>query len=95
MPARDYFRGHSILWRNSQWVYADNGEKAGFDGVVRSCAKCGLVFEGSNKGGSDPCLGDLPGVDSACCGHGVREKSYIRFTNGVVIRDFIIENNEE
>ena len=27
-------------------------------------------------------------VDNACCGHGVQEESYIRFTNGVAIRGF-------
>jgi hypothetical protein len=39
-------------------------------------------------GTPDPCLGVLPGVSYACCGHGVAEKTYIAFENGVVIRAF-------
>jgi len=34
---------------------------------------------------ADPCLGCLPGVAFACCGHGDREM-YIAFENGVTIR---------
>ena len=88
MTARSYFRGHSTIWKNNKWVYEDNGDDAGFNGIVRSCKKCGAVFQGSNVGEPDPCLGNLPGVDNACCGHGVPEQAYIRFTNGVVIKGF-------
>ena len=39
---------------------------------MKTCATCGGVFDGSDPwGGPDPCLGLLPGVISACCGHGV------------------------
>lgn len=40
----------------------------------------------------DPCLGKLPGVRSACCGHGGRGNGhdsydgYVEFENGTVIR---------
>lgn len=38
----------------------------------------------------DPCLGELPGVKYACCGHGGRSGSptvgYIYFDNGKVAR---------
>ncbi len=37
----------------------------------------------------DPCLGWLPGVEFACCGHGARggfPQGYIAFTNGRVVR---------
>ena len=38
----------------------------------------------------DPCLGYLPGVRYACCGHG-EEHGYIFFDNGVVVRgDFTL-----
>lgn len=42
--------------------------------------------------GPDPCLGELPGVDFACCGHGGEPGTtstgagYIKFSNGVVLR---------
>lgn len=39
---------------------------------MRACAYCGQEYDGSDGwGGPDPCLGLLPGVISACCGHGV------------------------
>ena len=35
------------------------------------CGSCGRSADGSDGwGGPDPCLGLLPGVISACCGHG-------------------------
>lgn len=36
----------------------------------------------------DPCLGQLPGVNYACCGHGGHgdTQGYISFTDGTVIR---------
>ena len=39
----------------------------------------------------DDCLGTLPGVKFACCGHGDREFSYIVFENGVTIRGFYVD----
>lgn len=35
--------------------------------MIRTCDYCGLPC----GDGPDPCLGELPGVISACCGHGV------------------------
>lgn len=31
------------------------------------------------KEGHDACLGELPGVANACCGHGDVEKAYVQF----------------
>lgn len=42
------------------------------------CPFCGLRAE---LEGPDPCLGELPGVESACCGHGEHE-GWIRFERG-------------
>jgi hypothetical protein len=36
----------------------------------------------------DPCLGLLPGVTDACCGHGDRSRAFVAFENGVLIRGF-------
>lgn len=48
---------------------------------MKICKVCGKERE---KGKPDPCLGRLPGVMFACCGHGKR--GYIYFENGTVIR---------
>lgn len=93
MTTRSHFRGHSIIQINNAWVYEDTGERAGFGYIVRPCKKCGKIFEGSNTGDADPCLGELPGVNNACCGHGVRSKSYVRFENGTVLKGFIVEKS--
>ena len=92
---RGFFRGHPIIYEGEypegRWVYEDTHEHASFDGVVRPCKRCGRTFQGSNEGDADLCLGELPGVDNACCGHGVREEAYIRFVNGVTVRGFMVE----
>jgi len=63
---RGWHRGHPIFYRDGAWVYAD-GTSAD---VQRPCVRCGRM---PNPDGSDACLGHLPGIASACCGHGVTE----------------------
>ena len=50
--------------------------------VGKPCGKCGKLLPES---GPDPCLGMLPGVRFACCGHG-KERGYIMFANGLTVR---------
>ena len=91
MTIRGYFRGNPIIYTNDQWVYEDTGERIPSNGgEIRPCAKCGSLFT-LGEGEVDPCLGTLPGVDNACCGHGIRSEAYVRFTNGVVLKEFIIK----
>lgn len=91
--AKSYFRGWPIRWTGDRWVYEDTGEDLpATDGEVRPCRRCGELWE-LEKG--DRCLGVLPGVDNACCGHGVEGEAYVRFTNGVVLKDFELEKPEE
>lgn len=48
---------------------------------TRTCTKCGELCV---RGEPDPCLGYLPGVAHACCGHGEPTKvAYVAFDNGV------------
>ena len=87
---RSFFRGHSIVWENDQWVYEDTRQPLpATGGIVRPCAKCGKETT-LGEGEVDPCLGVLPGVDNACCGHGRREDAFIRFQNGVYVEGFEI-----
>jgi hypothetical protein len=49
------------------------------------CYACGLKRPAS---GEDPCFGGrLPGVISACCGHGI-EPGYILFENGLSVTGY-------
>jgi hypothetical protein len=48
--------------------------------VERPCVQCGLL---AAPDGPDPCLGMLPDVKAACCGHGVDEP-YVLVGHGTV-----------
>ena len=88
---RSYFRGHPIIWINNKWVYEDNKKSLpATGGEIRPCKRCGKIFT-LGEGEVDSCLGVLPGVDNACCGHGIKSQAYIRFTNGITIKGFTIE----
>lgn len=71
MPAKSIARGHVIFF-NQEWVYADTGESV--EGNDRSCARCGNL---PDEKGHDFCLGDISGVSSACCGHGVEDGFFL------------------
>jgi hypothetical protein len=98
--AKSFYRGWDIIWINNSWVYADTKEPIpGWGGVIRPCKKCGAIM---NDHEPDKCLGNLPGVDNACCGHGIDNLAYIRFTNGLAVEGFhkthevdILEDNNE
>ena len=49
--------------------------------------KCCMCNKQATDTGHDPCIANLPGVASACCGHG-ETKGYIEFENGIIIRGF-------
>lgn len=83
MTAKSQWRGHPIIERGDRWFYVDDGSPVA--GSVRPCGKCGQPAPLNEL---DPCLGMLPGVANACCGHGKSDESYIQFTNGVRISGF-------
>lgn len=90
--ARAAFRGHPTRWdeEDERWRYEDTGEPTlGYGGELRPCKVCGSEH-GLHE--PDPCLGQLPGVDNACCGHGDRQRAYVRFTNGVVLEGFEVRS---
>lgn len=98
MSARSDSRGWPIVWvgngkenkpQEGYWEYEDTGERLpASGGKIRPCKKCGELFQ---LGEVDPCLGVLLGVDNACCGHGDREFSYIRFTSGICVEGFKVD----
>jgi hypothetical protein len=56
------------------WVFRKNGSA--------KCTACKRIRR--REGDPDPCLGKVPGVVNACCGHGVGE-GYMIFENGMAI----------
>lgn len=45
--------------------------------VPRECVACGAA-QPKVYGIPDPCLGMLPGVNNACCGHGNAHQAYVQ-----------------
>lgn len=81
MAAIAFLRGHAIIYKEDRWIYMDTSEHV--DSTDRVCIKCHLE---PTVDGHDACIANLPGVEFACCGHGV-EQGYIKTTSGVV-REF-------
>ena len=73
-----YIRGYEITWLKNlgTWIYVDNGEGINDE---RPCKKCS---KSPTSEGYDACLGFLPGVKSACCGHGIEVGFKIRRVDG-------------
>jgi len=69
MSANAFSRGHAIvdLDDGKGWVYADTGEPHDDSRPCTSCGKYPTIE------GHDACLGTMPGVAAACCGHGVKD----------------------
>ena len=67
MVVRGWKRGHRIIYDfvTRIWKYEDNGEPAS---VQRTCIRCNKL---PTVEGHDACLGTIPDVEYACCGHGV------------------------
>lgn len=81
-------RGHPVIHKNDEPFYKDTGLPVA-GSAPRPCIRCKRLF---NFGKPDACLGALPGVKNACCGHGNKEDAYIQFNSGVVVRGFEVEN---
>ena len=90
--ARSFFRGYPTIVIDGKWCYEDTKET--IKDHLRPCKKCGKEYEFNAP---DPCLGTLPGVAFACCGHGVQSEAYIQFKNSSVrLADFIVtDSNDE
>lgn len=84
MTAKSKWRGHTIVWqiKEKRFVYADTGEPT--SGKERACGHCNR----ESKDDIDPCLGKLPGVINACCGHGNPKEAYVQFENGTIVKGF-------
>lgn len=81
MPAVSTLRGHQITYTEAQWQYIDTGEP-----TLDSTRRCGRCDQARTIDGHDACLGDLPGVMNACCGHGQERGAYVQFWDGSVLQ---------
>jgi len=76
------FRGNNIIFENNKWIYEDTKLSVAETHSERPCGNCGKPY---TKEGYDACLGKLPGVMNACCGHGNINEAYVQFLDGKVI----------
>ena len=74
----DYWRGHPMHRQDGVWIYTDTGQPVS-ENPDRLCGHCGLPNRGD---GYDACLGELPGVMNACCGHGDITQAYVQKAEG-------------
>ncbi|CAN0430268.1 unnamed protein product, partial [Discosporangium mesarthrocarpum] len=72
---KSHYRGHEIECR---WFYRDTGGPVA-DHPDRHCGYCERA---NTPEGHDGCLGTLPDVQNACCGHGVTDEAYIQYPDG-------------
>jgi len=80
------FRGYEIYKTGTgEWFFTDTDEPVASTWKQRNCGHCNKP---NTPEGHDACLGKLPGVMNACCGHGESSEAYVQFTNGVMIRGF-------
>lgn len=82
MAARGNLRGHPIYWDGEQYRYEDDNTPTVTGHKERDCDKCRLP---NRKDGHDACLGELPSVMNACCGHGDVDEAYIQYPDNTRI----------
>lgn len=70
------------------WKYRSDNEFVCSD-PNRKCGSCGLD---QTIEGHDGCLGTLPYVMNACCGHGDKKDTYVQFTQGTIIQGLLALN---
>lgn len=71
--ATAYARGYKIYYHQTDglWRYTDNNQPLDNN---RACKRCGRKPLAE---GYDACLGHIPRVVAACCGHGRDEYKYV------------------
>lgn len=76
------FRGNHIYEKEGDWYFVDSDIPC----IEYEKVPCGICKELLTPEGHDPCLGTLPGVMNACCGHGETKEAYVQYWDGSVHR---------
>jgi len=80
------FRGYSIKFEEDEWYFCESGD------LVRETHKdipCDYCGNKDTIDGHDGCLGTLPNIMNACCGHGEDDEAYIQYLNGNIVRGLL------
>jgi hypothetical protein len=76
-------RGHKMYGCCGKFYYSDTHESTALHWEYRPCGHCNRA---NTPRGYDACLGHLPCVMNACCGHGETREAYIQFTPWLTVR---------
>jgi len=85
MAVSSHHRGHKVhALQDSRGVYSDwrYADGAKIKDEERDCPRCGSSHDFKDH---DHCIANLPGVEYACCGHGV-EDGYVKLFDGRSVR---------
>lgn len=82
MTVRGFHRGNPMSFDGEDWRYDRDGVLVSSD-PDRACGTCGIE---NTVDGHDGCIGNLPCVLNACCGHGRQGEAYIQFSDGKDVR---------
>lgn len=75
-------RGHDVYEKDGVFYYVDNDEPTVQTWESRPCGHC---ERHNTDEGHDGCLGTIPHVINACCGHGNIREAYVQFGGGFAI----------
>ncbi len=73
---KETYRGNEICIVKGISYYSDTKEPVAETHTTKPCGNCG---KGYTKEGHDGCIGTLPNVMNACCGHGITADAYIQY----------------
>lgn len=74
-------RGHGIVFIKGEWLYNDTKIP-----TINNERDCGECERSDTVDGHDGCIGTLPNVMNACCGHGIISEAYIQYWDGHCLR---------
>lgn len=80
---KNKLRGHDIRLIDGEFYYCDTGELTAETWRDRPCGHCGLYNTPEDH---DGCLGAMPNVINACCGHGEIGEAYVQLTSKEIFR---------
>lgn len=77
----EQFRGNEIYKSNGEYLYKDSDKPVSENWQTTNCGHCNLPF---TPEGHDGCIGTLPNVLNACCGHGITQDAYVQFEDRTI-----------
>lgn len=77
-------RGHIYTFTNGEWVNPEFGVYSDEESLPKFCAFCSRKY----TNGQDPCIKNLQGVVSGCCGHGDSNSAFLHFKDGRRVAGF-------